>query len=154
MAEKQYIIFRLEDEKYGVDISGVSSIAEKINITPIPDSPKTIAGMINLRGDIIPVVDLKKRFNIMPSSQNGVSKDERILIYNTSTREIGFIVDDASQVLNINEQNIESPEVILLGESREFISGIAKDGNNMYILLDFDKILSSDEINSIKSIDK
>ncbi len=150
MAERQFVIFRLEDEKYGVDISKVSSIADKIDITPIPDSPSSIAGMINLRGDIIPVVDLKKRFNIISTVEN--SKDERILIYNSSVREIGFIVDDASQVLHFDLDDIESADYILAGESQKFISGIGKDGEDIYILLDFDKILSDEEMYSIKSV--
>ncbi len=152
MAEKQYVIFKLEDEKYGVDISGVSSIAERMEITPIPDSPATIAGMINLRGEIIPVVDLKKRFNIKINSEESASKNGRILIYNTSTRDIGFIVDDASQVLHFNEDDIESSEAILSGESKKFIAGIGKNDNDIYILLDFDKILSEEELGSIKNI--
>ncbi len=152
MADQQYVIFKLENEKYGVDISNVSSIAEKTEITPIPDSPASIAGIINLRGDIIPVVDLKKRFNIAVVDDDKSSKDERILIYNTSDRDIGFIVDDASQVIYFSEDNIESSDAIIAGESKKFIWGIGKDGEDIYILLDFDKILSDDELGAIKNV--
>ncbi len=142
MADHQYVIFKLGDEKYGVDISNVGGISEFKTITKVPDTPSYIKGIINLRGDIIPIVDLKNRFSI-----SGVAEDSdpRIIIYNTKSRDIGFVVDDASQVLRIEDENIDPAPSIITGADRQFISGIGKFENEIIILLDFEKILSEQE---------
>lgn len=150
MLDQQYVVFKLGVEKYGVNISGVSSINERVSITKIPDAPPTIAGIMNLRGDIIPVVDLKKRFNIRPSIKE---TDQRILVYKAAKREIGFIVDDASQVFRFESGNIEPAPSLIVGKNRAFISGVGKYNDEIVVLLDFEKILSEEEMDALDEIE-
>ncbi|MBI9012335.1 MAG: chemotaxis protein CheW [Clostridiales bacterium] len=142
MTENQFVVFILGDEKYGVDILNVSTISEYMDITKVPDAPTYVEGIINLRGDIIPVINLKKRFNIAETS---VSDDTRIIIYSIDGVAIGFLVDEASQVLRIDDKDIESTPAILTGKDREYISGVGKHEGKIIILLDFAKILNESE---------
>jgi purine-binding chemotaxis protein CheW len=142
MTENQFVVFVLGDEKYGVDILNVSTISEYLDITKVPDAPFYVEGIINLRGDIIPVINLKKRFNI---PETKISEDTRIIIYSIDGVAMGFLVDEASQVLRIDESNIEPTPAILRGADREYISGVGKQDGKIIILLDFAKILSESE---------
>ena len=146
MTENQFVVFLLGDEKYGVDILNVSTISEYMDITKVPDAPVYVEGIINLRGDIIPVINLKKRFNI-PETE--ISEDTRIIIYSIEGVAIGFLVDEASQVLRIEDSNIEPTPTILKGGDREYISGVGKHDEKIIILLDFAKILSESERNEL-----
>jgi len=146
MTENQFVVFMLGDEKYGVDILNVSTISEYLEITKVPDAPVYVEGIINLRGDIIPVINLKKRFNIAETS---ISDDTRIIIYSIDGVAIGFLVDEASQVLRIDDSQIEPTPTILKGADREYISGVGKHEGKIIILLDFAKILSDDERSDI-----
>jgi purine-binding chemotaxis protein CheW len=142
MTENQFVVFRLGQEKYGVDILNVSTISEYLEITRVPDAPHYVQGMINLRGDIIPVISLKRRFNI-PETE--VSDETRIIIYTIDGVDIGFLVDEASQVLRVDDKDIEPTPAILRGADREYISGVGKYEGQIIILLDFSKILSDTE---------
>jgi len=149
MTENQFVVFKLGDERYGVDILNVNTISEYLEITKVPDAPSYVKGIINLRGDIIPVVNLKNRFNI---EETGVSDETRIIIYAIEGVLIGFLVDEASQVLRIDESDIEPTPAILKGQDREYISGVAKYENKIIILLDFARVLNASEREQIKSL--
>ncbi|MBN2795360.1 MAG: chemotaxis protein CheW [Clostridia bacterium] len=149
MTENQFVVFKLGEEKYGVDILNVSTISEYLEITRVPDAPKYVQGMINLRGDIIPVINLKKRFNI---PETNVSDETRIIIYSIDGVAIGFLVDEASQVIRVDEKDIEPTPAILRGADREYISGVGKYNGQIIILLDFSKILSEAERAEIKKL--
>lgn len=142
MTENQFVVFRLGNEKYGVDIINVNTISEYLEITRVPDAPYYVEGIINLRGDIIPVINLKKRFNI---KENEVGEDKRIIIYNIDGVAIGFLVDEASQVLTIDEKDIEPTPAILSGTERDYMAGIGKYESKIIILIDFAKVLSETE---------
>lgn len=149
MTENQFVVFKLGDEKYGVDILNVSTISEYLEITRVPDAPNYVQGMINLRGDIIPVINLKRRFNI---PETDVSDETRIIIYTIDGVAIGFLVDEASQVLRVDDKDIEETPAILRGADREYISGVGKYNNQIIILLDFSKILSDAERAEIEKL--
>lgn len=142
MTENQFVVFKLGEEKYGVDILNVGTISEYLEITRVPDAPIYVEGMINLRGDIIPVINLKKRFNMQETE---ISDETRIIIYSIDGVDIGFLVDEASQVLRVDEKDIEATPAILRGVEREYISGVAKFEGQIIILLDLAKILSDAE---------
>lgn len=142
MAEMQYVVFRLGQERFCVDISNVSAITEFKEITPVPNSPTYIEGIINLRGDIIPVVNLKRRFNI---EETKPSDDTRIVNINFNGKDVGFLVDEASQVLRIGSENIEVAPEIIKGKERAYISGIAKIDDRIAIVLDLEQIFNDDE---------
>lgn len=149
MAENQFVIFKLGSERYAVDILNVGGISEYREITKVPNAPVFIDGIINLRGDIIPIVNLKKRFNI-PEKQ--VDSDTRIIINNIGGKDIGFIVDEASQVIKIDDANIEPAPEILKSGDREYIAGVGKVEDTIVILLDLEKILSEDEKKRVSEI--
>jgi purine-binding chemotaxis protein CheW len=149
MSESQYVVFRLEKEKYGVDIANVGGITEVTEITKVPNSPYFIEGVINLRGSIIPIINLKKRFNIVHTEE---TNDKRIIIINVKGKDVGYIVDEASQVLRIDNNDIDPTPSLLLSEDRKYISGIAKVNNSIIILLDLVNILNTQEIDQIKNI--
>lgn len=149
MNDNQFVIFTLGEEKYGVDILRVGTISEYLEITRVPNAPNYVEGMINLRGDIIPVINLKKRFNI---PQTEFNEDTRIIIYSIDGVKIGFLVDEASQVLRIDADQIDPTPSILQGNGSDYISGVGKHDNGIIILLDFAKILSEKERANIMSL--
>ncbi len=149
MAENQFVIFKLGDEKYAVDILNVGGISEFREMTKVPNAPTFIDGIINLRGDIIPIVNLKKRFNI-PEKQ--VDSDTRIIINNIKGKDIGFIVDEASQVIKIDDADIEDAPDIIKGADRQYISGVGKVNDQIVILLNLEKVLSDDEQKAVNEI--
>lgn len=149
MAENQFVIFRLGDEKYAVDILNVGGISEFREVTRVPNAPVFIDGIINLRGDIIPIVNLKKRFNI---PERTVDSDTRIIINNIKGKDIGFIVDEASQVIKIDDADIEDAPDIIKGADRQYISGVGKVNDQIVILLNLEKILSEEEQKAVNEI--
>jgi len=150
MAENQFVIFRLGNEMYAVDILNVGGISEYRDITNVPNAPYFIEGIINLRGDIIPIINLKKRFEI---PEKEVDPDTRIIINNIGGKDMGFIVDEASQVVKIDDENIEVAPDIIKGNERAYIHGVGKMGEDIVILLDLEKVLSDEEKQEVMGMD-
>lgn len=149
MAENQFVIFKLGEERYAVDILNVGGISEFRDVTKVPNAPYFIDGIINLRGDIIPIVSLKKRFNI---PEKAADADTRIIINNIRGKDMGFVVDEASQVIKIDDADIEDAPDIIKGADRQYISGVGKVNEQIVILLNLEKILSDDEQKVVASI--
>ncbi len=149
MAENQFVIFRLAEERYAVDILNVGGISEFRDVTKVPNAPYFIDGIINLRGDIIPIVNLKKRFNI---PEKEADSDTRIIINNIRGKDIGFVVDEASQVIKIDDADIEEAPDIIKGADRQYISGVGKVADHIVILLNLEKILSDEEQKAVNDI--
>lgn len=143
MSERQYVIFKLGREEYGVDIMHVKEISEFKESMKVPNAPKFIDGIVNYRGVITPIINLRNKFNMELLE---LTSNTRIIIIYLNERQVGFLVDDASQVLTIDEKNIDpAPEIISGGIEEKFISGIAKVGERMVIILDLEKVLSEEE---------
>ncbi|MFZ5968152.1 MAG: chemotaxis protein CheW [Bacillota bacterium] len=149
MAEKQYVIFRLDNEEYGVDIMNVKEISEFKESVKVPNTPKFVDGIINLRGDITPIINLKKRFNLAGSNAN---EDTRIIVINIQDRQVGFVVDEASQVIRISENDIEPAPEIVAGVDKKYITGVGKLKDRIVLLLDLEYILTDDEKEKIQNI--
>jgi len=149
VAENQFVIFKLGEERYAVDILNVGGISEFRDVTKVPNAPYFIDGIINLRGDIIPIVSLKKRFNI---PEKAVDSDTRIIINNIRGKDIGFVVDEASQVIKIDDADIEDAPDIVKGADRQYISGVGKVNDQIVILLNLEKILSEEEQKAVNTI--
>lgn len=147
--EKQYVIFKLNKEEYGVEISHVQEITEIKSITTVPNTPAFVEGIINLRGKIVPIVSIKKRFHL---PQQGEMEEQRIIIINLKEKQVGFIVDDASQVLTLDESQIENPPELIAGIDRDYIIGIGKVEEKIIVLLDLEKILSEQEQKEIEKM--
>lgn len=142
MAERKYVVFRLDNEHYGVDIMQVREVSEFRDTLKIPNVPDFIDGVINLRGDITPIISLKKRFNLNTGYDK---KDGRVIVVNIEDKLVGFIVDDASQVLTIDDENIDPTPEIIAGVDRKYINGIGKIAERMVIILDLEKVLTESE---------
>ncbi len=148
---EKYLTFRLGNEEFGIKILKIKEIIGLIDITPMPQAPEFVKGVINLRGKIIPVIDLRLRFG-MESKEY----DEKtciivveILISDSQTTFIGIVVDSVSEVINISSKDIEMPPQFGTSVNIEFISGIAKVKNKVVLLLDIDKVLTQEEIREI-----
>ncbi|MDI6602154.1 MAG: chemotaxis protein CheW [Thermoanaerobacteraceae bacterium] len=150
MAEKQVVVFKLLGEEYCVDIMKVVEIIRMQEITKLPDAPRFVEGVINLRGKIIPVIDLKKRFNLQ---EGGINEDTRIIITNADSKTIGFIVDNVTEVLRLNEEDIESIDNVTVGIDKDYIQGIGKLDKRLLIMLDLNKVLTKEEKISLKKME-
>lgn len=148
----QLVGFTIGNEQFGVDILMVQEIIRSAPITSVPNSPDFIEGVINLRGNIIPVIELRKRLNLYREDTD--SKDSWILILDIDSRVTGFIVDSVTRVLKIVESTIEPPpDVVVAGLANQYIRGVCDIGENLLILLDFNRILLADELQQLKGID-
>ncbi|RLB03581.1 MAG: chemotaxis protein CheW [Deltaproteobacteria bacterium] len=149
---KQLVSFVLGKEEFGVDILMVQEIIRLATITPIPNAPEFIEGVINLRGKIIPIIDLRKRLKITKEEVKN-AKHTRILVIEIDGNVTGFIVDAVSEVLKIPTSRIEPPpEIIVSSIDSEYISGVIKLEENLLILLDFKKILRIEERNKLRQV--
>lgn len=149
MSGKQYVIFELEREEYGADVMHIQEISEYIKCAEVPNSPDFIEGIINYRGNIVPVINLHNKFNFKPIVITG---DTRIIIFGLDDKQIGLLVDNASQVLTINDNDIEEPPDIIIGSGQKFVGGIGKIQNGIVIILDLENILSEEEKRELEQI--
>jgi purine-binding chemotaxis protein CheW len=150
VVEKQLVVFNLGGEAYGVDISVVREIIHIQPITRVPGTPHSVEGVINLRGSVIPVVDLRKKFQL-EVIQRG--KDTRIVVVSCRGQDIGVIVDSVAEVLRISVDTIEPPSTVVTGGHLEHLMGIVKMTGRLVILLDMDQVLSRQDIVAINSSD-
>ena len=136
--ENKYVIFKLSDEYYGLSIDNVISIEKPSQSTRIPNAPDYIKGVINLRGEVIPVIDLRKKLKMKFKE---VDRNSRIIIVSSDEIFAGLIVDTSSEVLEINKENIDKPPTNENDEYIDYINGIGKTKDRLVILLDLTKIL-------------
>lgn len=147
--ELQIVVFTLDKSYYGVHILQVQEIIKMTEITKLPNTPDFIEGVVNLRGKIIPVMDLRTRFGLLKAE---VNENWKILILKTDEIQFGVMVDEISEVEKVPVSIIENPPKIVSGVKGEFISGIAKTEKRLLILLDIEKILSEEEQDVLKEI--
>ena len=140
--EDQLVVFMLAKEHYGVRIAVVESIIKLQPITAVPCSPAFVEGVTNLRGRVLPVIDLRKRFGL-PAEES--TKDTRIVVVEMNGTLVGMIVDAVSEVLRVPAESVELPSPIMTTVDSAFITGIAKVGERLIILLDLEKVLSPQE---------
>jgi purine-binding chemotaxis protein CheW len=140
--ENQIVIFDLCDESFGVDIAAVESIIKMQPITRMPHAPEFVEGLINLRGKVLPVIDLRARFDL---TARAADKNSRIIVVTVNETEVGMIVDGVSEVLTIAQETIEETPSIATTIDSNFITGIAKIDQRLVILLDLERVLSSGE---------
>jgi len=137
--DKQYVVFDLGGEHYGVDIAAVEGIIKLQLITSVPHAPAFIEGVTNLRGKVLPVVDLRRRFNLLAGA---TSKETRIVVVEMNGATVGMIVDGVSEVLQVSDEAVEPPSPIVMTIDSAFIRGIAKVDDRLIILLDLSQVLS------------
>jgi purine-binding chemotaxis protein CheW len=140
--EQQLVSFDLATESYGVDIGAVREIIRLQKITNVPRTPEFVEGVINLRGKVIPVVDLRKRFGLPVGDQ---SAENRIVVVDIGGQDIGVIVDAVNEVLRIFSDSVEPPSSVITTADPDYLMGIAKVDNKLLILLDLESVLSAEE---------
>ena len=134
----QYVIFKLDDESYGVSIHFVEIIEKTTEITRVPKSESFLLGVINLRGEIVPVIDLRKRFGLEAIPTNDES---RIIILRVEEMIVGIMTDSSSEVLTISQDSIENAGIVMGNVDDTMIKGIGKVGNRMIMMIDVYTIL-------------
>ena len=147
--EKQIVIFELGNELYGIDIASVEGIVKMQEITRLPYTPDYMEGVTNLRGSVLPIIDLRKRFG-MPVAEE--TKDTRIITVNMETVKMGMIVSAVTEVLTIDDSVIEIPQGMALNVKADFITGVARLEKRLVILLDLTRVLSADEKQSAEKL--
>ncbi|MFL0248062.1 chemotaxis protein CheW [Candidatus Clostridium stratigraminis] len=142
----KFLTFSLGTEFYGIEIKYVTEIIGIQPITEVPQLPNYVKGIVNLRGKIIPVMDVRLRFKKEPRAYN-----ERtcVIVIDIKDLSIGLIVDSVSEVLSIQEQNIVPPPSVSKGQQNKYIKGIGKVGNDVKLILDCEKLLTEDEIENL-----
>ncbi|RXT05182.1 chemotaxis protein CheW [Ammoniphilus sp. CFH 90114] len=134
------VIFRINDEDYGIDVTLVNSIERMTNVTRVPNVNDYIIGVMNLRGSVIPTIDLRKRFGLPSEPYN---EDTRIIVLSLEEIEVGIVVDSCSDVTDINRSEIEPPPTVVGGIESTYIQGVTKMDRRLIILLDMEKTLKS-----------
>ncbi len=148
----QLVGFTIGKELFGVDILMVQEIIRAAPITPVPNSPEFVEGVINLRGHILPVIDLRKRLNLLTGDID--LEDTWILILDIQNKVTGFIVDSVTEVIKIQENTIEAPpDIIKAGLESQYLRGVCDIGAQLLILLDFKRILLQEEFKKLKAMD-
>lgn len=148
--EMKVIVFRLGDEEYGVDVDQVRSIERLQHITRVPRTASFIKGVINLRGVVTPIIDLRTRFDL---EELEPTDSTRIIIVAVDEIEVGLIVDAANDVIDIHQDIVEPPPEVVGGIEAAYLRGIAKLDNRLLILLNLDKVLSAEELHQIKELE-
>jgi purine-binding chemotaxis protein CheW len=138
----QLVSFTIGQEEFGVDILKVQEINRMVEITRVPNAPEFVSGVINLRGRVIPIVDLRRRFGF---PDRAADKDTRIIVVELSGQVLGFIVDAVREVLRIPRSVTEPPPPMAAGIGSEYITAVGKLEDRLLILLDLEKILVEQE---------
>lgn len=137
--ELKLIIFKLGREEYGMDILRVQEIKRMMSITRVPSTPAFIKGVINLRGSVLPVMDLRTRLEL---DEDELTEASRIIVVLVNDGIVGFIVDEVVEVTTVNPKDVEAASALSGGLSSEYISGIAKADNRLFIMLNPDSIVN------------
>jgi purine-binding chemotaxis protein CheW len=145
----QLVSFKVGSEEFGVDILKVQEINKMLKITRVPNAPEFVEGVVNLRGRIIPVIDLRKRLSL--SAKEHDSKT-RIVVVDIGGNIVGFIVDEVNEVLRVSKDIIENPPELVSKVESDFITSVAKLDDRIIILLDLDNLLEKDEQQKLDSI--
>jgi len=135
----QLVSFKIGDEEFGVDILNVQEINKMVQITKVPNSPGYVEGVINLRGRVIPIIDLRTRLKLPKIEHN---KDTRIIVVEIVGKTIGFIVDSVQEVLRVPMSITEAPPEMVTGIDSDFIRSVGKLDDRLLILIDLEKVLT------------
>jgi len=142
----QLVSFKLGSEEFGVDILDVQEINRMNEITKVPQAPEYVEGVINLRGKVIPIVDLRRRVDMDIKEHD---KDTRIVVVNIEKNTIGMIVDSVSEVLRIPKSSVEPPPSMISGFDTDYIKGVAKLEDRLLLFLDLNKIMTVNELSEV-----
>lgn len=150
-AELKTIVFSIGSEEYGIEVDHVKTIERLLPLTRVPKTPPFIKGVINLRGVVVPVIHLASRFGL-PESEP--TDNTRIIIVNAGDLEVGFIVDAANDVIDVNEDRLEAPPEVVGGIRAKYLRGIAKVGEDrLLVMLNLSEVLNKNEIIQLEQME-
>ncbi|ABO23260.1 chemotaxis protein CheW [Shewanella loihica] len=138
----QWVTFRLDNETYGINVMQVQEVLRYTEIAPVPGAPHYVLGIINLRGNVVTVIDTRSRFGL-PSAE--VDDSTRIVIIEAEKQVIGILVDSVAEVVYLRGSEIDNAPNVGTEESAKFIQGVSNRDNELLILVDLDKLLSDEE---------
>nr|WP_188205827.1 chemotaxis protein CheW [Alkalibacillus aidingensis] len=150
LKDEKVIVFQLKDEEYGVPVENVGSIERMQKITRVPNAPKFVKGVINLRGVVTPVIDLRERFELEQTEYN---ESTRIIIVNIEDKDVGMIVDGANDVVDIPSEKVDPAPKVVGSVDVDYIRGVAKLEQRLLILLNLGKVLSEDEVKHLSTVE-
>jgi purine-binding chemotaxis protein CheW len=139
----QLVGFRLDNEDYAIAITKIQEIILMKPITRIPQVPDFIEGLINLRGSVIPIVNLRKRFGLLPRE---IDDETRTIVVNVHEKTVGCVVDAVTQVMRINRDQIQPPPLGVMAVNHQYLAGLAKLDDRLMIILDIDKLFQAEEL--------
>jgi len=145
----QLVGFKVEREFFGVQIAAVKEIVRVPQITPVPDTPDFVEGVINLRGRVVPVIDMRKRIGAPPVERK---KENRVLILELDGKIVGITVDSASEIIKLPEDAIEPPPEIVSCLGGEYVTGVGKLKERLIVLLDLARLLSPEEMKKVEVV--
>jgi len=140
--EVRWVTFRLENEKYGIDVMQVQEVLRVSEIAPVPGAPDYVLGIINLRGNVVTVIDTRKRFGLMPKEMDDST---RIVIIESDGQVVGILVDSVAEVVDLRASEMEAAPNVGTEESAKFIQGVASHDDELLILVDLNKLLTDEE---------
>ncbi len=146
----RWVTFRLEDEIYGIDVMQIREVLRSQEISPVPGAPAYVLGIINLRGNVVAIIDTRTRFGLQRRDE--MDEASRILIMDSGDLVVGYLVDSVSEVVDLENERIETPPDTGSGQSSRFISGLYNSKNGLLILLDGSKLLNDEEMAEVSSI--
>ena len=138
----QWVTFRLENETYGVNVMQVQEVLRYTEIAPVPGAPSYVLGIINLRGNVVTVIDTRNRFGLVPAE---VTDNTRIVIIEAESHVVGILVDAVAEVVYLRQSEIETAPNVGNDESAKFIQGVCHKNDQLLILVDLDKLLTDEE---------
>ena len=146
----QLVSFNLEKEEYGINVLMVREIIRMLSITRVPNTPHYVEGVINLRGKVIPIISLRRKFDLEEAEYD---KRTRIMVMEVVGEMMGFIVDEVSEVIRISEKEIQPPPpVVASGIEQECMAGVINQADRLLVLLDLEKMFSADEKRMFSSV--
>lgn len=138
----QWVTFRLDNETYGINVMQVQEVLRYREIAPVPGAPAYVLGIINLRGNVVTVIDTRQRFGL---GSTPITDNSRIVIIEADKQVIGILVDSAAEVVYLRQSEIETAPNVGTDESAKFIQGVCNKNNELLILVDLEKMMTEDE---------
>lgn len=145
----QWVTFRLDDETYGINVMQVQEVLRYTEITPVPGAPSYVLGIINLRGNVVTVIDTRQRFGLSPAP---ITDNTRIVIIEVDRQVVGILADSVAEVVYLRQSEIETAPNVGNEESAKFIQGVCNKNGELLILVDLEKMMSDDEWSDLENI--
>ncbi len=145
----QWVTFQLEDETYGINVMQVREVLRYTEIAPVPGAPEYVLGIINLRGNVVTVIDTRSRFGLV---QAEATDNSRVIVIEAESQVVGIMVDSVAEVVYLRTSEIDTTPSVGTDESAKFIQGVSNRNSNLLILVDLNKLLSDEEWTDVATL--